>query len=81
MYFLKFREESYRDYTIRHRSPVVPWPQNRTLAPARTRGIIVSGDSLALQSVHRRMAGRYSCRAANFLGAATSTQLRLKLSC
>ena len=56
-------------------------PQNHLLTAARSRGVIVSGDSLALQSVHRRYAGYYSCRASNYLGAATSKQLPLKLSC
>lgn len=49
--------------------------------PNRSRGIIMSGDSLALQTVDRHMAGQYRCAAANHLANATSEALPLKLAC
>ncbi|KAF2352994.1 CD80-like immunoglobulin C2-set [Trinorchestia longiramus] len=54
--------------------------EDRPVLPNRTRGIIMSGDSLALQKVDRHMAGQYRCAASNHLANATSRPLPLKLA-
>ncbi|MPC93661.1 hypothetical protein E2C01_088798 [Portunus trituberculatus] len=64
--------------------PVIFLPdflQGRVLIQNVTGGVILAGNSLALQGVKRQQAGRYTCSATNPLGTATSDPVTLKIKC
>lgn len=44
-------------------------------------GVVISGSSLVLQGVTRKMSGKYSCVASNIEGDTESESLELKIKC
>ena len=55
--------------------------QGHELVHNEPKGIIMSGQSLAIQKVKRHHAGYYKCSAQNSEGNATSKELKLTVQC
>ena len=45
------------------------------------KGVLITGQSLVLQRVDRRRAGRYACVASNLEGDTQSNEIELKIKC
>ena len=55
--------------------------QNETVVQDIGRGVLISGNSLVLQSVTRDQAGDYSCHASNLEGDTTSSIIKIEIRC
>ena len=55
--------------------------QNKTLKHNVTLGIIISNQSLVLQTLERNDAGAYVCKATNAEGTSSSNELELNIKC
>ncbi|XP_050734666.1 neural cell adhesion molecule 1-like [Eriocheir sinensis] len=60
-------------------TPITWYHEGKVLVQNRTGGVILAGNSLALQGVRRSQAGRYTCSATNQLGHATSDPVTLRI--
>ncbi|XP_063866990.1 hemicentin-1-like [Scylla paramamosain] len=79
---LKVKDDVYFDCIVSanpHASPITWYHEGRVLIQNLTGGVILAGNSLALQSVKRQQAGRYTCSATNPLGTATSDPVTLRI--
>ena len=55
--------------------------QGRVIYQDKNRGIIITGNSLAVQNIQRHNEGDYSCLASNDVGATRSQSINLNIKC
>ena len=55
--------------------------QGKTIYQDKNGGIIISGNSLAVQNIQRHNEGNYSCLAANDVGRMESQPIHLNIKC
>jgi len=79
---IKEEDDVYFECRVQAFPPVrtIKWKHNgRPISQDKTAGIIISGNSLAIQRIHREYIGNYSCTASNDIGKVESNIINLNV--